>query len=117
MLYQHDAPALSVTTEDDTNPVFATSIDTHFLLAGVPFASATGIGAPEEDTAVAVSIEPSDAPNPFDAIAQTSFGGFLTMTGTRTGTVGNIWDLGVHRGAVLICDTADVTGDPVQRLV
>ena len=73
-------------TPDDTI-IWASTIDSHYLINGVPFAFDSGTGAPEENM-LSGSIELPDQP-----LGVTGFGHFLKMTGTRTGTVPDIWDL------------------------
>ena len=91
MLHQEHSIALSDDTPDDVGN-FATAIDTHFILDGVPHAFDSLTGAPEEDY-LSPSLEAPLAPIPFDAFSNRSFGNSLTMTATRTGAVGNVWDL------------------------
>ena len=96
-LHQQHSTALAqeTTTDELSNPSFATAIDTHFLVSGLANSLAfdTGTGAPEEDYGFAASSEPTDLGAPIDQFADVDFGTFLTMTATQTGSVPDTWDL------------------------
>ncbi|MAE59891.1 MAG: hypothetical protein CMJ49_00890 [Planctomycetaceae bacterium] len=92
-LHQEHGPVLGVAGETPVDgTTFATDIDTHFLLDGIPHAFDSGTGAPQEDYLVN-SFEAPLTGGALAAFATTSFGSFLTMTATKTGAAPATWDL------------------------
>ena len=76
-LHQHYSPSVPVLTPTTDSAAYATAIDTHFLFT---IAEMVVVTSPAEDTQVSPGTEPTDAPSPFDALAATSYGSYLTGT-------------------------------------
>ncbi len=73
-LHQHDAPGFSSYTPTLDVVNYATAIDSHFL---VTLGDLLVISAPAETRNVAGSTEASDAPIPYDAFGETTFGDYM----------------------------------------
>ena len=76
-LHQHYSALLQPQTATTDSAAYASAIDTHFLFSTTDLSLT--VVAPSEDASLA-SAEPSDAPPPLDAYANTDYGTFLTGT-------------------------------------
>ena len=74
-LHQHYSALLQPQTATTDSAAYASAIDTHFLFSTTDLI--VTVAAPSEDASLA-SAEPTDAPPPFDAYANTDYGTFLT---------------------------------------
>ena len=75
-LHQHYSPTFTPTTPTTDSAAYASAIDTHFLFTTAEMVVV--LTSPAEDTEVSPSTEPTDAPSPFDGLAATSYGSYLT---------------------------------------